>query len=383
MAETSEELAIRSALAAMTATQPPPPPARYSAVTRRVAVNRRRRIASVALAVAILAAAAIAIPLGWLHTGPPPPPSAPRYHVTILPPPHGSPTRVVAVGRINGLRWQAEVTWTKSKGWCQSVAFDRETVSGCGGGPPPTMGQHANPVANLQPVGTQTQVDIATVRDDVTRVQIAYTNGSVLTARPHAVFGPADARYIAFPAPYDAAVIRITAFSKHGPIAYAIPFTASIDAGITLERWLRPGQPALPEAARYLAGTGVSQGRRWRDEVYVGPWGTCFVHPEDVDGSSAVNCFPSVGWLQGRPKVAVLIGVAYQGNGGFVYGQAEPAVRYLIVTTAHGHTGRVLARSAGSRRFFVFFSKNADAAARWTAYDAAGHELGSGAVFTG
>jgi hypothetical protein len=381
MAETNEELAIRRALATMTAGQPPAPPGRYSAVRHRVVVNRRRRLASVALAVAILVMAAIAIPLGWLRVSPPPP-AAPRYHVTLLPPPSGSRHSVVATGRIDGLRWEATVTLMSGDA-CPGAVFGQGpgASGGCNAsGPPAGVSTTGYPLGYLQGTGTGLQVDIAAVRADITKVEISYSNGQVLTSRAVAVFSSRFARYIAFAAPYDSAITRITAFSRRGPVAYTVPFTASAEAGIYVVRWLRPDQAALPRPARYLAGTGVIDGRRWRDHVYVGPWGTCFVHPQDESGQSAFSCFPRVEWLQGHPQVAAVIGVAYQGNLGYFYGQAEPAVRYLVVTTAHGHTGRVVARSAGGRRFFVFASKDGDPATRWAAYDAAGNQLASGPV---
>jgi hypothetical protein len=376
MAQADDETTIRSALAAMTAEQPPAPPGRYSAVARRVAANRRRRLASVALAVAILVATAMAIPLGWLRTGPPPPPAAPRYHVTVVRPPKGSPRSLVATGRINGLPWRAEVSRKSDGEVCETTVVAGGSETGCSSGPPATMNPSGYPVGNLETA----QVNMATVRADVTDVQIAYTNGQVLNATPVSVFGRRYARYIAFAAPYDAAVTRITAFSAHGQIAYAVPFTASTDAGIVLVRWLHPGQQARPRPVRYLAGTGVRDGKRWRDELYVGPWGTCFVHPVSPDLTVAFDCFPSLGWLQGKPRVATLIGFAHQLSLEYVYGQAEPDVRYLIVTTAHGHTSRVPANRAGSRRFFVFVSQDADPAVRWAAYDAGGRVLASGPV---
>jgi hypothetical protein len=381
MTDTNEELAIREALATMTTGQPSIPPGRYAAVRRRAVVNRRRRLASVAVAVAILVAVAVAIPLGWLRMSTPPPPQAPRYHVTLMRPAKGSPRSLVASGRLDSLRWRAAVTQRPGE-VCWSGTFDRGTETGCSGGAPATMSPTGYPVGNLTATFSPAQIDFATVRADVTDVEIAYSNGQMLTAFPRAVFASRYARYVAFAAPFDAAVTRITAFSKRGAIAYAVPFTASADIGITVERWLRPDQQPLPQPAHYLAGTGVTDGRRWRDTVYVGPWGTCFVHPLDASGSRAVNCFPSVEWLQGHPQVAQVVGAAFQSglHLGFLYGQAEPAVQYLIVTTAHGRTDKVIARSAGGRRFFAFVSKDSDPAARWAAYGAAGNELASGPV---
>jgi hypothetical protein len=374
MAQVDDELALRTVLADMTDRQPPAPPNRYGAARRRAVLHRRRQLAAAAAAVVILVAVAIAIPLGLLRIGPPAP-LAPRrhYHVTLVRPRPGSPSGLIASGRLEGMRWTAVVQLKSGNQLCQSTSLGAPNgaESTCVPWPPPPVTRSGDPVSNFGG-GPGVQIDIGNVRSDVAYLTFTYNNGQVLTAHPVPLFGSRYARWFALPAPYSAAVTRITAYSRTGELAYAIPFTGG-NTGLTISRWLQPGQPALPRPATYTIGSGTVAGSRWDDHVYVGPWGTCFTFP-----TGAFNCFAQTGWLLAPSATAGQIGRAHEGHVAYVHCQARPSVRYLILTTAHGRTSRVRTVRAGSRRFYAFASLDNDPVVRWVAYDSAGQELASG-----
>lgn len=368
-----DERVLRAVLADLTADQPPAPPNRYGAVRRRASWQRRRQLAGIAAAVALALATAIAVPLGLLHTAPRP--AAPGHYRVSISPGRGAPSDLVAAGVLGSHHWKAYVQLQRRYGLCQGATFTTTSSMGwsCSGSTPVPAASTGDPVQNFSGQGTGAQVDFGTVRTDVTYLTVTYNDGQVLTVRPVPVFAARYARWIAIPAPDSAAVRRITAYGKTGELGYTIPFAAD-PSGLDLVRWLQPGQPPLPRPARYTAGAGTIDGKRWRDYAYVGPWGTCFAHP-----TGAVNCFASLGWLLPDGTVAGQIGFAAEGNQPyFGYGQALASVSYLVLTKAHGGAIRVAALSAGGRRFFCYAAAPADPVVGWAAYDAAGQRLGSG-----
>lgn len=66
-------------------------------------------------------------------------------------------------------------------------------------------------------------------------------------------------------------------------------------------------------------------------------------------------------------------------GGGSSYGSAAPAVAYLTVTLAGGGSVRVTPVTVGDERLWAFDLPAGRSPKRWTAYDASGHKLASGA----
>jgi hypothetical protein len=374
MAQVDDERAVRALLADLTADQPPAPAGRYGAVRRRAAAHRRRQLAGAAAVVAVLVAAAIAIPLGVLRAGPRPPQAKARhYHMSLLPPSPHAQRDVIATGVLGRYHWTAVVQLQRGD-LCWGATFG--TAAGltttCVPGPAPTASAAGEPVAAVNSVGAFEQIDIGSVRSDVAYVTISYNDGQLLTARPVAVFGSRYARWFALPAPGSAAVTQITAYSKTGELGYAIPFTAA--GTISLSRWLRPGQPALPRPVTAVIGSGRADGSSWRESVYVGPWGTCFAGAGNVSACSA-----RTGWLPQSHRAVGLLGSAGVGSAVFYeYGEATPAVSYLVLTRSDGRTQKLAVAAVGARRFFAYASATRDPVVRWAAYNAQGIQVASG-----
>jgi hypothetical protein len=366
MAQVNEEHALRALLTEMTADQPPAPQARYAAVRRRAVAYRRRQLATATAIAAVLVAAAIAIPLGLLHRQAQPPPIAPghRYHMSERMPGLGSPHDLIASGVLSGIRYQATAQIIGSQ-MCVGV----NGSSACSG-PVPVAWRTGAPLTAEG--GTGPGFTFFTARSDVTALTVTYDTGQTLSLRPVSVFGDGTARFIVVIAPRSSAVTRVTAYSAAGEVGYTVPFTA--DGEITISRWLRAGAPALPRPVTAVLGSGTVHGSFWREHVYVGPWGTCF---GTVGGASF--CFPSTGWLPPRPGLVHAIGFsAFESAYQVYYGQAQPSVRYLVVTTRTGVSAKVWAVAAEGRRFFAFPSVASDPVVRWAAYDRSGQELASG-----
>ena len=378
MAQIDDELAIRTGLAELTAGQPAPPPGRYPAVRRRAVARRRAQLAGAAAAVAVLVAAAIAVPLGVLHVGPPPPTVPSRhYHVSEHPPAPGSKSGLVAAGRLDGRPWSMTVSQQGhgAQGqvcWYSDWHPGSGSSTACAEGLPTPASATGTPASVLGSEGSPAQLVVGTVRTDVTDVKIVYNNGQVLTAYPVAVFASRYARYFALPAPYSAAVSEVIAYSRTAELGYAIPFTA--DGNVGMQRWLRPGQPALPSPVTGVIGSGTIGGQSWHESVWVGPWGTCF-----AGAGNGSSCSGALGWMPlGRGPAGELGISAGNGNVYYLFGETQPSVRYLSIAWHLGGSSRVQPVSVGSRRFYAFASLPGNRAVGWTAYGAGGRKLGSG-----
>jgi hypothetical protein len=379
MAQIDDELAIRGLLADLTSDQPPVPPARYAAVRRRVVVHRRRQLAGAAAAVAILVAAAIAIPLGLVHLGPQPP-SAPsrHYRVSEYPPGPHSQHGLVASGTMNGRRWNLtiDIAGGFSLCWSADVPTAVAGVPDCTNAMPARASRSGAPAFLLGQVGGPEQVNVGTVRSDVAYLKVAYSNGQILTAYPTAVFSRPFARYVAVVTPFPAAMTSVTAYSGTGrDLGYAVPFTG--DGSVDLNHWLRPGQPALPRPHTYVIGSGTVRGNRWHEDVWIGPWGTCF-----GGSGGGSGCFAVTGSLLSYGQLATTFGLsAGGGSTEIAYGEVTPAVSYLLVTGSNGATERVTTTAAGKLKFFAYAQRGTDpvvARVSWAAFSAQGQRLAAG-----
>jgi hypothetical protein len=364
MTQVNDELALREALAEMTAGQPAAPPDRYSAVRRRAVLQRRRRLAGIAAAVAVLAAAAVTIPLGLRHPAAPVPQARSRhYHVTELRPGPSSAPGLVATGTVNGKPWRVASAYYQSTGIGECITNDAGHMN-CDDSPDLAWrrGDPAYPAGSLG-----SGVYYWTARSDVAYLQIVYGNGQILAAYPVPVLSARYAPVVAFAAPYPAAVTKIIAFSAHGELGYAIPFTRAGD--VDTGQWLRPGEAPQPAPATYAIGSGAADGHPWHERVYVGPWGICY-----EDGCDAVD------WL-GHQQVAGIGSTTGTRGTWAVLGQTAPQVALLVVTTADGQSDQIRPVSDGVTGLFAYLSVHGDPVVRWAAYDTHGRKLASGHGF--
>jgi hypothetical protein len=172
-----------------------------------------------------------------------------------------------------------------------------------------------------------------------------------------------------------AAVTQVSAYSSHGELGYAVPFTSL--GSVLTERWLRPGQKARPGPATYTIGSGTVHGVAWTERLYVGPWGSCLGGTSD--GSECWTDASQPARQHGAGQVGVLF--LHDGTSLAVF-DAAPSVSYLLVRRADGSTSRENLVRAGRSRFCVIVSAKGRKATRWAAYSANGTRLASGS-FTG
>ena len=346
-----------------------PGPLPLPAVVRQGRSVMIRRRVTVAVAAAVIVAAAAATPsiLHWLRQPAPPPVVPTHYHVTVLPPGPGSSKGLIATVGIDGRRWKVTGT-ANATGMCingfTSIACEADGL--------PRVYRSGDPASTGLGSGRYPLLETGTVRANVAFLRLRLSNGQVLTLRPVPVFGHAHAAIFAFAVPAAQVVTQISAYSRHGEIGYAVPFTAL--GSVEPVRWLKPGQPALPSPARYRIGSGSVGGTPWSEYLYTGPWGTCM---GGAGGGS--DCWTGgVGQLA-HVKVADVLGVSVgSGNTWFVPMAVAPTVSYVLVSPAHGASFRVRPERTNGVRFAVFAVPSGHGTTRWAAYSASGTRLASG-----
>lgn len=344
-------------------------------------IKRRRRLALAVGAGAVAAAAAIAVPSVLRHTAAPAP-AAPRqshYTVTVQAPGPGAQPGLIASGTINGQRW-----WIIADRPGADVAHPGQQdiiVAGSGVGALgganltiPTLGTQAGPgpvplIGATFGTAAQAQIQVGAVQADVSYVTVRLGNGTVLTLHPVSVYG---ARAVAFALPIRATITEVAAYSRHGEIAYAVPFNWPGGAAWVIS-WLRPGQVPPPQVSG-LIGSGKVHGKAWSGTAYLGPWGTCI----GLDGGTA----PGGLCLQNLPAVTA-VDVLNQGSTPEIAGGAAPAsAARVVVTQPDGTKVQVRLVTVGGKKVFAFAVRPGAKPLAWVAYDSAGTVIASSSGVT-
>jgi len=220
----------------------------------------------------------------------------------------------------------------------------------------------------MGPDGTTQQVALGGVAADVDYFVLTFADGQQLKLIPVSWHGH---RYVAWIAPADMTIAGLTAHLggpnvDNGQLTTAVPFQQA-DAAPQFGLWLTPGQAAPPRASGII-GYGTPGGSTWSASAYEGPWGTCFL-PE-LGRASCVS--------RTRLEDTELLGVG--GNPpAAAFGSAAPGVAYLRVSLSNGKTVQVTPVSVGNERLFALWPGIGVTATEWTAYDAAGRAIMSGA----
>ena len=348
---------------ALAAVEPGAAPVEAAMLTGRK-IKNRRRAGLLAGAVAVVAAAVVGVPV-FTHQEALPTPTTSDIRVTVNPPGRHSPAGLIASGLIGSEPWNVSFESPNSNN-CVSEGNGMSLYVCTGDQGQPTA---AAPISFEGEGGdgspVPANITFGEVWKDVVSARVELSDGTILTLHPAEVDG---SRFVAFASPISVLVDSVTAYSRSGAIATAIPFEPPGGLLPSFEAWLRPGQ-ALPARLTGTFGSGTAQGKPWRATAYLGPWGTCLTVGHDVD------CFgsqqrPATGWTGGSESWAV--------------GTAADSVSYVVITLKDGSTARAEATAVGSQKFWgVPLSSSQQADSRWTAYDAAGQAVASSSLPTG
>lgn len=372
----NDERALRERLdRAFEAITPRPAPVE-GAVRRGRAIRVRRRVAAAVGVAAAVAIGLLATPaLRHWQAAPAPATPAHRYTVTVQVPGPRSPAGLIASGTVNGKRWQL----TASRPGAGGAARGRQSImaSGPAFGPVPT-GADGDALApdSSDPVQFQgfsagpVQAQYGAVRAEVSYLKVRLGNGTVLTLRPASVYG---VRLVGFAAPVGDTVAGVTAYSRHGEIATAIPFN---DPGGFAEfaAWLKPGQHGIARASGRI-GSGTAGGKAWSATAYLGPWGICIETSGSVGNGG--GCEPTTAAVATSGLFSTV------GTPGVVAGIASPAVAQVVVHRPDGTSFRIRPVTVGIGKFFVFATSTSHRPWKWAAYDGSGRVIASSQITPG
>jgi hypothetical protein len=341
-----------------------PRPAPIDAVMRQGRHVMHRRRISVTAGLAVAAAALVAAPI-WLHQAKSTTLQARPPVVTVVLPGHNSPRGLIASGKVGNRAWSARITSDKNGQVCvQAGSFACIPVSQPSDLPTITGGTADNGTPVLYgPAGPA-----------VTRVTVRLGDSQLLILHPVKIHGT---RWIAFPVPLHVGAVRATAYAGRHELGYAIPFDGAPGLPPSLPTfgvWLKPGEAPHPRGT-FVVGSGVLDGKPWTQKEYSGPWGNCFV----TVGEGEQDCIEGFGsdLLTGEMVHPVVLSTGGSSPGAFLY-EVAPSVARVTVTVSDGEVLRPAIRAGdGGLRYITYFIAKGHPL-RWTAYDAAGHQLGSG-----
>lgn len=338
------------------------------AMRQGMRIRTRRRTAAVA-GMAATAAVAVAVPFALQsRTAAPSQARHHHYSVTVHPAsPQAAANGLIAWGTAGGRRWEVRLTGTADGGRGNKCVKALGSTS-CG---TPTLPAGAGPavlgsMGSRWPVTGYGQVTAqwGRVAADVVDLKVSLANGTVLTLQPVRVYG---VRAIAFAAPAGM-IERVTAYSRHGVLATAIPFQGPGKEG-EINVWLRPGQQGLPRVTGTIA-QGTYRGKPWSMTVYQGPWGRCLRGAGlAAGGGPCLDGLSSPGtdlsfWAGGSPQV--------------FSGTAAPSVTKVVAALSNGGSIRVRPVAVAGQKYFAFVLGKGLRELRWTAYDHAGHVVARG-----
>lgn len=342
-----------------------PRPAPIDTVMRRGRHAMYRRRLTVAAGLAAAAAALVALP-AWLHEQHSTSLQAKPPVVTVVLPGHGSPTGLIASGKVGNRSWSAKVIPDKKNQLC---VLTGAYLCGISRGP-------SGLIFLAGGGGTSEEVPVfyGKVQKAVTRVTVRLGDGQLLVLHPVQVLGT---RWVAFPVPLHVGVTRATAYAGRTELRYAIPFDGAPglpSPSVTFGLWLKPGAVPHPRGT-FLIGSGVLNGKPWVEKEYSGPWGNCFA----MVGVGQQICVDGFGSDMFRNEVFHLIAAAPGGSdGGFYLSEVASSVARVTVTASDGQVIRPAVKTGDSGLKYVVYNLRAGHPLRWTAWDAAAHLLGSG-----
>jgi hypothetical protein len=359
-------------------------------------IRARRRVALVAGVLAVAAAAAGYPALARTSAAPPAPVTghkAPASHDPVLTSgPGGNTTQgpgglasdsgVIAGGTMGRVAWRVTVDGPGAANPvpadpCFTVATGPADDLGPGctdlGAVPAGALNSGDPATFSGVSDTATEATIGEATADVTYLVVSFTDGQQLKLIPVTAHGH---RYVAWLAPLSMTVVSVVAhlggpYSDSGQTATAVPFEQSGQAPV-FGAWQKPGQRVPPRASGVIGGGLAGNHVPWSAYAYVGPWGSCTV----VNGKG-FDCMP----LGPVSTVAVLGPVSVSVPGlRLIVGAAPAGAVTVKVTLADGEAVTAKLGTVGNERLFAVAAGSDARPAGWTTYDAAGHQIGTGAV---
>jgi hypothetical protein len=354
----------------------PMPPAR--AITGRGRRLRWQRRAGGAAALAVLVALGVSLPqLNSAGTVTPVAAGPAGGQVVVSPPPAAPAVNgVIASGSTLGQRWTIR------------LSKEHGSISASAPGVTSTL---ANPVGR-QPARISTGLGgpharllmlVAGVRQDVTGLTVQIAGSPSLHLIPVQFMGR---RWAGMVVPATAQVTNIIARGAAGEVGHAVPLSPDPVDGIRTINWLAPGQsgPARRNIRLpfLVAGPGAQSQVDGPALFRSGPWGQCIVSGETGKPATCNDAFSLA-----VPPGKVFFMIDCDGvPGNLARGDttsascvagAAPQVSRVELRLSDGTVHELNPVAVGNVRYLAFLISKVNIA-RWAAFDAAGHQLGTG-----
>jgi hypothetical protein len=367
---------------------------------RRIRARRRVALLAGALAVAAVAAGYPALSRA-VSAAPPAPATGGHTRGGLDPvltdgPPAGKTTRApgglasstgeIAAGTMGGVRWTVTVNGPGPANpmpadpcFSGVLATVGEIWSGCADLPTYLASglSAADPASFTGVSDTVTGMTVGVVAANVTYLVVTFTDGQQLKLIP--VTAPHGHRYVAWVAPLTMTVAGVVAhlggpYNDNGQTVTAVPFDPSGQMPV-FGQWEQPGQQ-VPRATGVIGGGMTGSQALWSVTAYTGPWGVCMEVNAGGKNGDVYACLPYTamsGLSVMNPLLTSVPGLR------LILGSAPAGAAKVRITLSNGKA--VTARTAavgGDLLFAVAVTGNATATG-WTADDAAGNQVGSGA----
>jgi hypothetical protein len=343
-----------------------PRPAPVASAVRQGKGIRMRRLVSAAAGLAVIAAGAALLP-GLLRAQRVSPIAPLHYKVTVQPIGPHARHGLIGQGVTDGKHWQVIESGSHMFPRVSTRGVDTQWFQGPVG---PTQGSPASLVSEPGRSGrTSYALIYGNVSRAVTSLAISLPDGELLSLTPVTRSGY---RWVSVVIPDRVRIVRAIAYSGSRELAYAVPF-----GDTELTSWWRPGQVG-PDRLTRSVGSGVVSGIRWRATAHIGPWGYCYTfangtacwdtttNPELVRPGHTIS-YMGCGRLGNSSPSAPAAGLA----------TAALDVRKVVLSFSDGSTASFPAIEVSGGRVFGYAIPAHLTVVRGTAYNAAGHIVGS------
>ncbi|HEX5288207.1 MAG TPA: hypothetical protein VFX25_05010 [Streptosporangiaceae bacterium] len=358
----------------------PAPPGR--AITGRGRRLRWQRRAGAVAGLAVLVALGVSLPrLGSAGTVTPVAAGPAGGQVVVdAPPAAPAVDGVIASGTTGGQRWK--ITLKRDNG----ISATAPGVTSLSVGYPST-----DPVefsAGLGAPHARLLMAVGMVRADVTAVTVQVAGAPSLRLIPVQSLGK---RWVGMVVPATLHVTNMIAYGATGAVGHTVPYSPDPDVGFRTLAWLAPGQPGQARRSirlpRLEAGPGVRAYLDGPTIFQIGPWGECVAQgfigqPDPCNTSSDPLAIPRGGIFDtincdGADLADVNAEDAPNPKVAYCLAGAAPRVSRIELRLSDGSVHELEPVAVGHIKY-LSFALSQVSLTRWTAFDAAGHQLATG-----
>jgi hypothetical protein len=340
---------------------------------------RRQRRAGGGAALAVLVALGVALPqLSSSGTVTPVAASPAGGQVVVDQPPPAAPAvgGVIASGRTLGQRWTIRLS--KESGSIAASAPGTTSALALPAGSHP-----ARFTAGLGGPHARLLMVVGGVRRDVTALTVQVAGAPSLHLIPVRFMGRL---WVGMVLPASLQVTNIIAYTAAGEVGHTVPFSPDPQDGIRTIAWLAPDQAGPARSNIRLpflvAGPGAQSHVDGPSVFRTGPWGQCVVSGEIGLPATCDDVFSLA-----VPAGETLIPINCDGNPGdlalgdgtyaYCLVGAAPQVSRVELRLSDGAVHELQPVAVGRARYLSFLVSKVNIV-RWTAFDAAGHQIATG-----